>query len=152
MEKLTYEWLLSEIRANSSVAGDCWLWRGKTRGPGYAYLYHEENTRYFLLHVLISTLRGDDRKECVRHLCDNKLCVNPQHIVTGTHKENRQDSVKNGTQPVNIRNGAAKLNDEIVAWIRAQPKAHRSDAVRMGISWTHYLRVRKGTRWTYVGA
>jgi hypothetical protein len=32
----------------------------------------------------------------LRHTCDNRKCINTQHIITGTHKENSQDMVRRG--------------------------------------------------------
>lgn len=28
----------------------------------------------------------------IRHTCDNKLCINPNHLLEGTHKENYEDA------------------------------------------------------------
>lgn len=32
----------------------------------------------------------------VRHTCDNRKCINPEHLVPGTHRENMKDMVERG--------------------------------------------------------
>jgi hypothetical protein len=32
----------------------------------------------------------------VRHTCDNPRCINPDHLVIGTHQDNMDDKVKRG--------------------------------------------------------
>jgi hypothetical protein len=29
--------------------------------------------------------------EVVRHRCNNRLCINPEHLIAGTHADNLQD-------------------------------------------------------------
>jgi hypothetical protein len=45
----------------------------------------------------------------VRHLCNRKDCVNPLHLTTGTHADNAQDRIRDGTQRSKINKGVAAL-------------------------------------------
>ncbi len=42
----------------------------------------------------------------IRHTCDNPVCCNPNHLLTGTHKQNQQDAIERGRAvepPVGLR-------------------------------------------------
>ncbi|MDN8078314.1 HNH endonuclease [Burkholderia multivorans] len=56
----------------------------------------------------------------IRHTCDNQRCVNPDHLVSGTHMDNMMDKVARNRQQRlgGSKNGRAKLNDADVAEIR----------------------------------
>ena len=54
----------------------------------------------------------------VRHTCDNKLCINPDHLVLGTHNDNVQDRVNRNRSAKGENNGRAKLTVEQVKEIR----------------------------------
>lgn len=49
----------------------------------------------------------------VRHTCDNPGCVNPGHLLIGTHADNNRD------RGIRRRHGSLKLTNEQVAEIRA---------------------------------
>lgn len=50
----------------------------------------------------------------VRHTCDNRLCINPGHLILGTHNDNVQDRVKRNRSAIGINNGRNKLNEQQV--------------------------------------
>lgn len=60
----------------------------------------------------------DPHDNCVRHTCDNRSCVNPNHLILGTHQDNVDDMVKKGRQSQGEQHGGAKLTEEQVVEIR----------------------------------
>ena len=54
------------------------------RLPDYAYR--------FVPIILNAELMGE--REVVRHLCHNRACVNPDHLVIGSYKQNTQDEAE----------------------------------------------------------
>ena len=58
------------------------------------------------------TYRGEIPPGAVmRHICDNKKCVNPFHLVLGTHSDNVADRVKRNRSARGEGNGRSKLTD-----------------------------------------
>lgn len=54
----------------------------------------------------------------VRHTCDNPRCINPAHLVLGTHADNMRDKAERCTAIHGENNAHAKLTNADVAEIR----------------------------------
>jgi predicted XRE-type DNA-binding protein len=56
--------------------------------------------------------------EVVRHSCDNPGCLNPDHLMRGSQKQNIADMVSRNRQASGERHGGSKITWDIVVQIR----------------------------------
>jgi hypothetical protein len=82
--KLSREWL--EARSTPEPNTGCWLWLGARKGnyPGF------KSGGY--VHRAVLGLKSRRRYAC--HTCDQKMCVNPDHLYAGDAFSNMQDYVR----------------------------------------------------------
>lgn len=75
----------------------------------------------------------DDNLLCCHH-CDNRACVNPDHLFLGTAKDNLQDMIRKGRAVLSTKgehHGRAKLTEADVLEIR---RLHASGVSQRALS------------------
>jgi len=76
---------------------ECIVWPyGKgTHGYGAIYYKGEMRTTHSVAFEVTQGYRLPSDMD-VRHLCHNRLCINPRHLAEGTRMDNVHDSVQDG--------------------------------------------------------
>ena len=133
---------------------DCWIcishWKDK-----YVYPEVRRNGKKGRMHRYIYTqYKGEiPNNLCVRHMCDNPECINPDHLILGTHQDNMNDKVERNRQVIGEQHKNSKLTNEIVLQIKQRSlteKSNRILAKEFNISYSNIEKIKAGTRWKHV--
>lgn len=130
----------------------CWEWALQLDKHGYGKTSYLGKTTYAHRLSYAAHVGRIDGPMCVLHKCDNRKCINPDHLFTGTPADNAQDMMSKGRQTRGEKNPRAKITssdaDEIRK-IRAETgESHRRIASMFGISRVQVGRIIRGARWT----
>lgn len=107
---------------NKDCSGGCWEWTGRLLASGYGALDLKidgkwKGCRAHKISYQLTFGHYSPQLELC-HKCDNKKCVNPDHLFLGTHADNMRDS----SRKLRLRHGSAhpssKLDDTSVRLIR----------------------------------
>ena len=124
----------------------CWLWVGPLFKSGYGVFgircVSVRAHRWAYEHFNGPLVPGLD----VRHSCDTRSCVNPEHLLLGTRQQNMDDAVRRNR----VARGFAKPNTIIaeadIPKIIADPRPHSCVASEYGVCRTTIALIRAGKR------
>jgi hypothetical protein len=137
----------------------CLLWTGSFqqltatyRRPQFSVATSKPDTASRVAYRL---WKGDiPAGQCVRHTCDNPMCVNPEHLELGTHADNMRDMKDrgraNGGGPAGERHGMAKLTEAQVKEVRTSTETRDTIARRLGVSPSTIKGIRTGRLWKHL--
>lgn len=85
-----------EEKYNTNKNTGCWIWNACVNPAGYGEFgvpmvdgtYKSMRAHRFSYELLHGSI---PKGYVIRHSCENKLCVNPQHLICGTHNQNSHD-------------------------------------------------------------
>lgn len=127
----------------------CWIWAGGIDTAGYGFISFVKDGKGY--HIRASRLAwmlafGDIPAGLwVLHRCDNRRCVNPEHLFLGTRSDNMRDAYQKGRSSLQIpgvvpkgeAHHNAKLTEGEVREIReraAGGEQQKALAVEYGVS------------------
>ena len=146
LEKLRLLTKLSDT-INKNVKTKCWLFQNHLVND---YGMIRLNGVRFMSHIFAHESKNGKHDltitPVIRHLCNNKECCNPEHLVSGTHSQNTIDAVKNGSKQ-------AKLNEDKIREIRDDLKKNitqKEIAKKYNIDNSQISRINTGKTWNHV--
>lgn len=109
-----------------------------------------KNRAAYAHRVAYELHKGPIGSAYVLHSCDNRKCVNPDHLSLGSFDENMHDMVKKGRQAAGMRNGHAKLTDQQVRDIRAAAGTHSQIAKEYNVTPSLVTMIRRNRIWRHI--
>jgi hypothetical protein len=145
--------LLDRFFARVRFGGDHWLWTGartSTRPDAYGQIWVDG--KKVLAHRLSCALfNGPLEEGCLAlHTCHIRLCVCPDHVGPGRHRENMWDRDWSNRVAYGERQGRAKLNEETVRAILKAQGTSSQIAARFGLTRGHVANIRAGRLWRHL--
>lgn len=136
-------------RVNINGENGCWEWNRHLLALGYAqvkvagkqYRAHRLSYEYYVGPIPAGMI--------VCHKCDNRKCINPEHLFVGTTQDNVDDKMRKGRfRPCKgEQSGTAKLSAAQIAAIRVDERSQYAIAKEYGISQSNVSMIKRGVTW-----
>jgi len=140
-------------RVKKSSSG-CWEWTGAVFAKsGYGQLTVAgwpvgAHRASWFLHT------GKPPVKCVLHACDNRLCVNPKHLFSGSKGDNNRDTVAKFRHRYGSKHWKAVLTAQDIADIKyryyACGELQREIGEFYGVGQPHISSIVRNKAWTHL--
>ena len=145
---------LDQIHARCAEVGDCWIWQGATSNTGYPIIKVKGCNCQFVRRVVFR-LDGHELqpRQPVITTCEDKLCVNPEHLRASTVSDVAKAAAQRGAfsglaRAAKIaafkRSTAAKLDMEKAREIRVSEESGPVLAARYGVNKSVINNIKRG--------
>jgi hypothetical protein len=84
------------------------------------------------------------------HRCDNRKCVRPSHLFTGTTADNIHDRGAKNRTARGEKSGKAKLTDQDIIAIRMSTESNRALGRRYGVAQSNIRFIKRRILWSHI--
>lgn len=157
LEHLDINRFWSKVAKGNSA--ECWDWIGNLYKDGYGQVMINKTSRRAHRISYELTVGPIPAGMVIMHKCDNRKCVNPNHLCLGTQKENIHDMIAKGRKAPIYRqgslNGRATIAEDDIRYIRAVAVKGRGGNVQMlaekySITTTQVLSILSKKSWSHI--
>ena len=130
------DYLANLLRRTKRASSGCMEFIGCVQSNGYARATVRRKADYAHRHVYRLALGEIADGLDVCHKCDNRKCINPEHLFLGTRKQNMEDAMRKGRTARGFFLPHAKLSDsdkEAIADLARKGVLYKEIAARYGI-------------------
>lgn len=106
-----------EAKVSRQPNGGCWLWTGATTRRGYGCIKSGEKIRAAHRVAYEQWVGEIGEGLLLMHSCDDRRCVNPDHLTPGTQLQNMHDMWSKGRGAKGEKNGNSKLTSFGVRYV-----------------------------------
>jgi hypothetical protein len=132
----------------------CWLWAAGTTRKGYGQIRDNKGYNVRAHRISYEIAFGNIPEGThVLHTCDDRRCVNPEHLFLGTNLENMRDAVEKKRTMTGSRNPRSKLTEDEVLMIRslhAEGYGCQRLARAFGVSNDTIKRINRRETWKHI--
>ena len=132
----------------------CWEWVGYSGSGGYGMIGRDgKNVRAH--RVSYEAYKGEIPKGMVvRHTCDNPACINPDHLLLGTQKDNAADRTARGRghKLKGSSVGTAKLTEAQALEIKSSTLSLAELSEKYGVDKSNIWAIRSGKSWKHLNS
>lgn len=130
----------------------CHEWQRYVGGNGYGTVKHKR--KQWPAHRFMWAYKNGPIPDgmVVCHKCDNRRCINPDHLFLGTTQDNVDDKMRKGRFKPNHgeKSGSAKLTFSQVEAIRQDVRPQRHIAKDYGVSQSNISWIKARKSWAEV--
>jgi len=132
----------------------CWNWIGGVTKNGYGAMQVKYYGKYSTISahkIAWSFYRSSETEGLViRHSCDNRVCVNPNHLVLGSYVDNARDTVNRKRIKRGISHYTNNLTEDQIKEILLLKGKHTQSVIAQmyGVSQTLVWMIHTNKHWS----